>query len=241
MKKRNVVLLVLAGIIVVAGIIASVTGMLRVYNIPATSNEPTIKRGNKIFVSNLKAPRPYHFIVFKSRFMDSAASVYMPEPANENLYVHRLCGKPGDVLKMKNGVLFVNNKNFDELLNLKKQYKIKKEDLGLIEEADMPEDDFSNEFIVEGDSGIVTFDNVLYKKYAAQIKLTPYFINDTSATAGCFKWMASNTSWTADNFGPLKIPGNCYFVLGDNRHNAQDSRYAGFVSKNNIKGVVLGK
>lgn len=241
MKTRNVILLVTAAVIAVAFIMGSVTGMLQFYSIPVMSNEPAIKKGEMIYVSNLKTPRRNNFITYKSRFIDSVTSIYMPEPAKENTYLHRLCGQPGDVLEMKNGVLFVNNKNFDELLDLKKQYKIKREDLGLIDQADMPEEDFSNEFSVEGDSGFVTFDNTLYKKYAAQIKLTPYFINDTSATGGCFKWMASNTSWTADNFGPLKIPGNSYFVLGDNRHFAQDSRYTGFVTKEDIKGVVLGK
>lgn len=241
MKTRNVILLVTAAVIAVAFIMGSVTGMLQFYSIPVMSNEPTIKKGEMVYVSNLKTPRRYNFITYKSRFIDSVTSIYMPEPAKENTYLHRLCGEPGDVLEMKNGVLFVNNKNFDESLDLKKQYKIKKEDLGLIEEAGIPEEDFSNEFSVEGDSAIVNFDNTLYKKYAAQIKLTPYFINDTSSTAGCFKWMASTASWTADNFGPLKIPANCYFVLGDNRHFAQDSRYTGFVTKENIKGVVLGK
>jgi signal peptidase I len=32
-----------------------------------------------------------------------------------------------------------------------------------------------------------------------------------------------------------------YFVVGDNRHNALDSRYIGFVKKENIMGVVLNK
>ena len=63
----------------------------------------------------------------------------------------------------------------------------------------------------------------------------------TDGTNGCFAWYDKNPGWTVDNFGPLEIPAGCYFVLGDNRHNALDSRYFGYVKKENIKGVVLNK
>lgn len=57
---------------------------------------------------------------------------------------------------------------------------------------------------------------------------------------GEFKWMKKDSAWTIDNFGPLKIPKDCFFVLGDNRHNALDSRFVGFIKKENYKGSVLG-
>jgi signal peptidase I len=41
---------------------------------------------------------------------------------------------------------------------------------------------------------------------------------------------------TAD--GPFVVKEKLYFVLGDNRHAAQDSRYIGFISHSNIFGVV---
>jgi signal peptidase I len=39
-----------------------------------------------------------------------------------------------------------------------------------------------------------------------------------------------------DNWGPLVVPSDRYFVLGDNRDNSEDSRYWGFISRNDIKG-----
>jgi signal peptidase I len=46
---------------------------------------------------------------------------------------------------------------------------------------------------------------------------------------------------TRDNWGPIVLPGDRYFVMGDNRDESLDSRYWGFVEMSAIKGraVVL--
>jgi signal peptidase I len=38
-------------------------------------------------------------------------------------------------------------------------------------------------------------------------------------------------------FGPLRVPEDMYFMLGDNRDNSADSRYIGFVPRRNIVGL----
>lgn len=41
---------------------------------------------------------------------------------------------------------------------------------------------------------------------------------------------------TRDNWGPLVVPPGRFFVLGDNRDNSEDSRYWGFVKRDQIRG-----
>jgi signal peptidase I len=36
------------------------------------------------------------------------------------------------------------------------------------------------------------------------------------------------------NFGPVVVPADAYFMMGDNRDNSEDSRYIGFVPREKL-------
>jgi signal peptidase I len=68
------------------------------------------------------------------------------------------------------------------------------------------------------------------------------FINNSrfSDKHGAFAESRNGTDrYLGTSFGPMQIPKNHYFLLGDNRDNSLDSRHFGPVEKDSILGKAL--
>ena len=53
------------------------------------------------------------------------------------------------------------------------------------------------------------------------------------------RFSAAPVQPTHDNWGPIVVPLNRLFMMGDSRYNSKDSRYWGFVPRENVRGKPL--
>ena len=102
-------------------------------------------------------------------------------------------------------------------------------DLIIFEFPNDPKKDYVKRAIAIGGDTVEIQDKVLLINHS-RIK-EPYAVHNDPTI-----FLANQSP--RDNFGPVTVPENSCFVLGDNRDKSYDSRFWGFVENSKIKGTV---
>ncbi|RKS03680.1 signal peptidase I [Flavobacterium sp. 102] len=222
MKKALKIIFITLLVFYVLMKIFNLTGVLNVFTVNGISSEPNIKANSRIISSNFFTPKVGDFIMLK---------------LNDTLtVVHRLCARENDKVEIKDGILYVNNKNSDEKLSLMYRYK-------------MPSKKFVDNQIygripshimmqMEENDTVYAF---LSDQIAKELHIESSRIIHKKGVADEHIKKVHHKDWNKDNFGPITIPVGKIFVLGDNRDNAEDSRYIGLIDNSKIVGTVIYK
>jgi signal peptidase I len=221
MRKIPVIVSISAicGVFFVLWAIARLTHCIDVYTIPSASSAPTYQPGAFVFASKLKTPDRNTFISF---YTDKKI-----------IYLSRCIAKGGDMIEIKDAVVYLNGKRLDEPYAWneysisQKQYNSIRGYIEINKNSIRP---------INDSVYAVSLTNDELKRY--HLNLKPYVaakgIVDPELYSG-FRYLKSNV----DNFGPVKVPANCYFVMGDNPHNALDSRFIGFIKNTDLISTVI--
>jgi signal peptidase I len=190
-----------------------------------SANEPTLRIGQFFLTSNLKKPKRFRLICYRA---------INPEKGSVKvIWVHRLCGVPGDIVEIKAGILYVNKQAADEGFALRHVYKINAGDVAAVRydpKLAYTIPPYSDTIYAPLDDKYVRSKNAPCQQY-----ILPAGLRDPAI------YQVYRKNWNQDNFGPVKVPAGKFFVLGDNRGNCQDSRYRGMIDQSKYVGTVLWK
>jgi signal peptidase I len=208
--------------------------LVEAYKIPSGSMEGTLLVGDFLLVDKLVygAEVPYtgkHLPRLRTPARGEVVVFQWPTDTRKN-FVKRLVGLPGDTLAMRGGVLYVNGEAQEE------RYASHTEP-----GADPSYEDFrwQRDHVVR--SAAVRPAAAPDGLAAAPTPALP----EESGLAIAARAPAARPSRnpgdhpSRNNWGPLIVPAESYFVLGDNRDNSLDSRYWGFVPDSLLRGRPL--
>ena len=188
-----------------------------------SANEPTLRIGQIFFTSNLKKPKRFTLIGYRAITAEKGRVIW----------VHRLCGLPGDIIELRAGILYVNKQAADDSFTLRHVYKINAGDVAAIRydpKLAYTIPPYSDTVYAPLDDKYVRSKNIPCQQY-----VLPPGLRDATI------YQVYKKNWNQDNFGPVKVPAGKFFVLGDNRGNSLDSRYQGMIDQSKYVGTVLWK
>jgi signal peptidase I len=109
---------VMAGLIFLGGVFWSHVPLWlnqRMFFIPSESMKPTLQKGDRIFVDKYEGNLPKRGDIIVFRPSETIKSLDKEAALDENLYyVKRLIAKPGDTVRIDNGIVYINEQPLKE-------------------------------------------------------------------------------------------------------------------------------
>ena len=193
------------------------------FSIPSGSMKPTLLVGDFLFVSKFSYGYSRYSVPF-GRYIPLNGRILYDEPKrgdvavfkfpkdNKTDYIKRIIGLPGDIINVKDSVVYVNG---NPIKRDKKGYFEDYHRDGYLEKYEVYEETISSE------NKYLTLDDISFSGVFQQRKNGSYIDFDVNNT---------------NNY---TIPLGHFFALGDNREHSSDSRIlqqVGFIPKDNLVG-----
>jgi signal peptidase I len=191
------------------------TFLFQAFSIPSESMEKTLLVGDYLFASNVVFGPHVPFTSTHIRGLREPRHgdivVFRPDYNEPEMdVVKRLIGEPGDTLRMVNRELFRNGKKLVE-------------PYATYDETS----DFPIPYVGQPGTGM-----------GPEVKPDRYgFHNHVPALAPGVDRQGYQP--TRDNWGPIVVPAGHYWLMGDNRNESLDSRFMGFIPREQIRGKPI--
>ena len=195
------------------------SSIVEAFKIPSGSMLPTLLVGDHIFVNKfaygLKIPftdwaLDQPLYLWKREAPKRNDIIVFKFPRDDSFYfIKRVVGVPGDVVEVRNKVLTLNGKA-------------------------VPRD------LIAAAESRSTFEELDDPKYNERaLDLYDEKLPDSSGGDGRHLMMIEKNNYMGENYGPVTIPQEHLFVMGDNRDFSNDSRFWGFVPYKNVRGKAM--
>ena len=143
--------------------------------------------------------------------------------------MQRICGLPGDTILIENGRLFVNGDDVDAGLALKHSYTVsRRSTIDLIVDGHLLEEEVTP---WNGDTSFI----IIADEIADRIPGAERILLNEAEEPIVDEYAQP---WSRDQFGPVVVPADHWFMMGDNRHASFDSRAIGCVPTSAFRGTV---
>ena len=214
---RDVVVIVL----LVLGIHSCVA---KPFYIPSDSMMPGLRNGDRLVVSKYPYGWSYASVSFHlapkkpgrwfGKLPERGDIVVLEHPVTRVDYIKRVIGLPGDTIELRGGALIINGKP------IKREVQPM---LSIPVDANLPGPDSSlGRFIVKDAAG----------KEVLELPI----VRETLPGGATFDTIDMGPGYQTDDYGPIKVPADHLFLMGDNRDRSADSRVS--VQQKGLGGPV---